>query len=132
MSYKIQIFTLEIELHKIYEQKNAAIKLMKYEVAGAFRELEKVKSKEIFDLVDELKRRFEEIEISSYNFNELKELSNFIYYYQNEGNPSLAKKIEAAIKNLELQKEEALLVQNFKLREEFNKEIDFLSTNNVK
>lgn len=126
MSYKIELFIKELELDKIRDEKNLAVKNSKYEKASHLRDLEKEKETEIQGILQNLQKYFEETPLAKYNYDELEEIGKLIFLYQTNQTPLFKKKIKSTIKNLKNEREQALLAENFKLREEFNEEIKYL------
>ncbi len=61
MNYTIQILDLEIELENIRERKKTSIKAMKYDLACEYRDLERLKEKEIFILITNIQKNLDEI-----------------------------------------------------------------------
>lgn len=126
MDYKLELFVKELELDKIRDKKNLAVKNMEYTNAAHLRDLEKEKEHEIQEILYNLQKYFNETPLAKYNFDELEEISKLIFLYQTNQTPLFKKKIKSTIKNLKNEREQALLVENFKLREELNKEIEYL------
>ncbi len=126
MNYRAKLIIKESELEKLRDEKNLAVKEMKYEKASNLRDLEMQKESEIEEMVKNLQERFDEIPLTKHNYDELEELSKTLYWYNDYQNPLLKEKIKSAIKNLKAEKEEALLAQNFNLRAKFNEEIKYL------
>ena len=126
MTFKQQIFNLELELLTIYESKNNAVKNQKYELATTFRDQEKVKEIEIEILLKQIKNVFEETNITNENYSEFNEVSKILYFYSDAINPVFKKKLKSNIRELKIEKEESLLIQNYNLRRQFTKEIEFL------
>lgn len=126
MFYKTELFIKELELEKIRDEKNLAVKNTKYENAAHLRDLEKEKESEIQEMIRNLQKYFDQTPLTRYNYNELEEINKLIFLYQTDKNPLFRKKIKSAIKNLKNEREQALLAENFKLRAEFNEEIKYL------
>ena len=126
MTYRTELFIKELELDKIRDEKNLAVKNSKYENAAHLRDLEKEKESEIHEIIWNLQKYFDKTPLTRYNYDELEGISKLIFLYQTDKNPLFKKKIKSTIKNLENEKEQALLTENFKLREEFNEEIKYL------
>lgn len=126
MNFKQQLFALELELLTIYEGKNKAVKNQKYELATTFRDQEKVKEVEIENLLKQIKNVFEKTNITNENYSEFKEVSKILYFYSDVINPFFKKKLKSNIRQLKIEKEESLLIQNYNLRREFTKQIQFL------
>jgi len=126
MDYKLELFVKELELDKIRDKKNLAVKNMEYTNAAHLRDLEKEKEHEIQEILYNLQKYFNETPLAKYNFDELEEISKLIFLYQSDKNNLFKKKIKLTIKNLKNEKEQALLTENFNLRAKFNEEIKYL------
>ncbi len=126
MDYKLELFVKELELDKIRDKKNLAVKNMEYTNAAHLRDLEKEKEHEIQEILYNLQKYFNETPLAKYNFDELEEISKLIFLYQSDKNNLFKKKIKLTIKNLKNEKEQALLTENFNLRAKFNAEIKYL------
>lgn len=126
MDYKLELFVKELELDKIRDKKNLAVKNMEYTNAAHLRDLEKEEEHEIQEILYNLQKYFNETPLAKYNFDELEEISKLIFLYQSDKNNLFKKKIKLTIKNLKNEKEQALLTENFNLRAKFNAEIKYL------
>lgn len=97
MNYRAQLIIKESELEKLRDEKNLAVKEMKYEKASNLRDLEMQKESEIEEMVKNLQERFDEIPLTKHNYDELEELSKTLYWYNDYQNPLLKEKIKSAI-----------------------------------
>ncbi|MDD3773281.1 MAG: hypothetical protein PHC38_11595 [Weeksellaceae bacterium] len=125
MNLKIKLLKKELELEELKEKKKPFLQNQDYKELSVLREQEEKIESEIQLLVCELKVRFDLLEIREGNYAELKELSLFLFRYDNKNN-LLTLKISEFFQSKILQKQTALFNRDFKKWDNIKTEISNL------